>query len=93
MKIEDRLYLNTWKKDTKSHLKVIDFNVCAEKCLEKYCNTFCPANVYVWNEEEKKMEVGFESCLECGTCRIGCIYKNIEWNPPRGGFGIQYRYG
>ncbi|WP_243678951.1 4Fe-4S dicluster domain-containing protein [Vulcanisaeta distributa] len=32
-------------------------------------------------------------CLECGTCRVVCPENNIEWNYPKSGFGVQYRFG
>lgn len=35
--------------------------------------------------------IGYEGCLECGACRIGCRHDNINWKFPRGGFGIQFR--
>ncbi|MDH7479765.1 MAG: ferredoxin family protein, partial [Syntrophomonadaceae bacterium] len=44
----------------------------------------------------KDGEISFDcaGCLECGTCRVVCPRPGaIEWNYPRGGFGIVYRYG
>ena len=36
----------------------------------------------------------YEGCVECGTCRIVCNeFDNVEWTYPRGGYGIQYRFG
>lgn len=90
MKLEDKLYTVRFKRDTQSHLVIIDQAVCA-KCEGKPCTTFCPAQVYEW--EHGKILVGYEGCLECGTCRIGCPYANIDWQYPRGGFGVAYKYG
>jgi len=75
--IDDKLFLNTYNADTVSHLIIKDQGVCAN-CKEKPCTEFCPARV-------------FEGCLECGACRIACPNNNIDWNYPRGGFGIQFR--
>jgi ferredoxin like protein len=35
-----------------------------------------------------------DGCLECGTCRVICTeYRNVEWEYPRGGFGILFKFG
>ncbi len=86
--IEDRLYLNRYAANTVSHLSIKDQTVCA-KCKEKPCTDFCPAHVYEW--KEGRIVAGFEGCLECGACRIGCCHDNIEWRFPRGGNGVQFR--
>jgi ferredoxin like protein len=31
--------------------------------------------------------------LECGTCRIACPHSALEWEYPRSGFGVQFRFG
>lgn len=87
--IDDKLYLNRWKPDHQSHLVIKDPRVCAEKCTQKDCTVFCPARVYEWRDG--RIAVGHEGCLECGACRIACPYGNIEWNYPRGGYGVQFR--
>ena len=33
-----------------------------------------------------------EACVECGTCRVVCPHGSIEWNYPRSGMGIWYRF-
>ena len=92
MKIEDRLFKVRYKRDTMPHLAIKDAEVCAN-CPHKPCLNFCPAQVYEWDEEKKLINVAWEGCLECGTCRIGCPFANIEWKYPRGGFGIAYKFG
>jgi len=92
MKIEDKLFLVGFKPDeSASHLIVRSQEVCRYSCPRKLCTTFCPAQVYKW--ENDSLSVGYNACLECGACRIGCPFGNIEWRYPRGGFGLQYRYG
>lgn len=86
--IDDKLFLNTYIADTVSHLIIKDEGVCAN-CVEKNCTKFCPAGVYQY--KDSKIVVGYEGCLECGACRIACPHDNIDWNYPRGGFGIQFR--
>ena len=93
MTIQDKLYLDRFNADKQSHLFIIDPEVCLHKCPEQYCTKFCPAHVYEWDEEAQKILVGYEGCVECGTCRIGCPFRNIKWLNPRGGYGVQYRQG
>lgn len=87
--MENKLYLNRWKTDAESHLRIIDPAVCAGQCPNKECTIFCPAGVYEWLED--RIAVGYEGCLECGACRLGCPQGNICWRYPRGGFGVQFR--
>ncbi|MEK6564379.1 MAG: 4Fe-4S dicluster domain-containing protein [Candidatus Omnitrophota bacterium] len=92
MKVEEKLFKTKFKADAHEHchLKIKDREICL-KCDTKPCTAFCPAQVYTW--EKDKIIVGYENCLECGSCRIACPYYNIEWRYPRGGFGVQYRMG
>lgn len=92
MRIEEKLFTVGFKPDeSASHLVVRSQEVCLRACEKKYCTLFCPAQVYKW--EADRLAVGYEGCLECGACRIGCPFGNIDWRYPRGGFGLQYRYG
>ena len=91
--IEDKLFLVNFRPDETSHLVIKDQAICRDQCECKYCTVFCPSDVYRWEEKERKLSVAHEDCFECGACRIGCPYNNIEWRYPRGGFGVQYKYG
>lgn len=92
MRIEDRLFVDRFRADTKSHLKIIDPKKCLE-CSGKQCTYACPAKVYT-QEEDGTVRVAYEGCLECGTCRIICQeQKNISWAYPRGGFGVLFKFG
>ena len=53
----------------------------------------CPATVYDWNAPQKKIIVSYENCIECGACRMLCPFDNIKCHWPRGGFGVQYKFG
>ncbi|MBP2031727.1 ferredoxin like protein [Clostridium algifaecis] len=86
--IDDNLYLNTYNADTLPHLTIKDQKIC-DNCKEKICTFICPARVYECKDGH--VTVCYEGCLECGACRIICPYNNIDWNFPRGGFGIQFR--
>src|SRR3989454_11767477 len=94
MKLEEKLFLLTYKHDKQSHITIRDNNICLTKCGDQWgrpCTTFCPANVYSWDGE--KTTASYENCVECTSCLTGCPYHNIDWRLPRGGFGVQYRNG
>ena len=91
MKIEDRLFLDRFKVDEESHLRIVNGNKCMTECDSQPCLYLCPANVY--RLEEDHISVHYEGCLECGSCRIGCPNLNIEWRFPKGGYGISHKFG
>ncbi|MEI8218829.1 MAG: hypothetical protein WCG51_07270, partial [Elusimicrobiota bacterium] len=89
--IDDKLFLDRYVVDDTPHIKIIDKEVC-KKCEKKQCVYTCPAQCY--KLEDGALSFSYEGCLECGTCRIICnIDHNIDWNYPRGGFGISYKNG
>ncbi len=88
--IRAKLGHDTIKVDDHKHITVRQ-DIC-RSCNEKYCLYVCPAQVYVLNKQGD-IELDLDACLECGTCRIACIKKSIEWNYPRGGFGVQLKFG
>jgi ferredoxin like protein len=79
--IEEKQYLVRFNTETKSHLTVMDADICLNHCPDKICTIFCPAEVYKW--EEIRMHVGYEGCHECGSCLIGCPHQNIKWEYPK----------
>lgn len=91
-RIEERLYANETRPDRIPHLEISDPEACRD-CAEKECETVCPSRTYRWSEEQGRIQVSFENCLECGSCRIVCSRTNISWRYPMGGMGICYRYG
>jgi ferredoxin like protein len=88
--IKDKLGKNTIKVDSEKHIK-IKREICKE-CQEKFCLYVCPARVYTQNEDGE-IELELDGCLECGTCKIACVKNALEWDYPRAGYGIQYRFG
>jgi ferredoxin like protein len=92
MKLEDKLYLDKFVWDEQSHIQIVSDDVC-RRCPDKPCTIVCPADVYHWEEEGQRIVVSYENCIECGACRLICPYNNISCVMPRGGFGVQYRYG
>jgi len=77
--------------EEQTHLSIKDDAVCA-RCQDKPCLYFCPVGVYTL-DNEGKIQVAYQACVECGSCRVGCPYDNIEWVLPRGGFGVAYKFG
>ncbi|MBU1923980.1 MAG: 4Fe-4S dicluster domain-containing protein [Candidatus Omnitrophica bacterium] len=89
MRLEDKLFLVKTKKDKESHIK-IDHAKCKD-CAPKVCLTVCPANTY--EEINCRIEASYENCLECGSCQVACTKGAIEWQNPRGGFGVTFFNG
>jgi len=89
--IDDKLFTVKYKPDaSNSHLEP-NQEKCKE-CPTKICTYFCPAHVYEWEEEQNKLVVGYENCIECGACRIGCEYVSIEWKYPRSSCGVTFKH-
>ena len=91
--IEEKLGLLAFKNDHQSHISIPDPSICLAQCKDKPCTKVCPAKVYDWDESRKKIVIGYENCIECGAARMICPFQNIKWEPPRGGFGVSYKYG
>ena len=88
MNIDDKLALNLFHVDKEAHIKV-NTEICG-KCPHRLCTFVCPVENY--KIEDDKMVFSWEGCLECGTCRIICDQGALDWNYPKGGFGIIFRY-
>ncbi|MBI4051847.1 MAG: 4Fe-4S dicluster domain-containing protein [Elusimicrobia bacterium] len=96
MNVEGKLGLLNYKKAPETHISIKDATEngpCVKQCQDKPCTTVCPAKVYEWEEHKKKILVAYENCIECGACRMLCPFDNIKCDWPRGGFGVQYRWG
>lgn len=91
--VDAKLGTLTYKVDHHTHIEIKAADTCAQKCSDKPCTTICPAQVYRWEEDQKKILVSFENCIECGACRMLCPFDNIQCHWPRGGFGVQYKFG
>jgi ferredoxin like protein len=90
--VTEKLTKNAIKSDAESHI-AIDAEICRTRCTERYCIRVCPAELYEWNAEADRMVVEYAGCLECGTCLVACRSDALSWRYPRGGYGVQYRYG
>jgi electron-transferring-flavoprotein dehydrogenase len=82
-------------EDQPSHLKVLDFNVCINRCTNEYgnpCQYFCPAAVYEIEPANggRRPKINFSNCVHCKTCDIMDPYQIIDWVTPEGGGGPNY---
>jgi ferredoxin like protein len=91
MNIDKKLYTLKYSPDTTSHLNP-DIEQC-KICKSKCCTHICPANVYEWSDENQKLTVNYENCLECGACRISCERKSLDWQYPKGTKGVTFKQG
>lgn len=92
------LYLSdtAHEEDQPAHLKVLDPDICDNRCTIEYgnpCRHFCPANVYEILHEKSagKLQVNFSNCVHCKTCEIMDPYQIIRWTTPEGGGGPDWK--
>lgn len=85
--LDDKLFTVRRKSLKASHIR-LDGRLCKD-CLRRICTYVCPAEVYVWNGAESRIDIRYENCLECGACRVAC--DGIEWSNPMWGAGISYK--
>ncbi|MGW8341586.1 electron transfer flavoprotein-ubiquinone oxidoreductase [Xanthomonas axonopodis pv. khayae] len=86
-------------EDQPVHLKVLDTDVCATRCVQEYdnpCTRFCPANVYEMvadtaSPSGKRLQINAANCVHCKTCDIKDPYEIITWVTPEGGSGPNYQ--
>jgi len=89
MDLIDKLTRIRFRVDDRPHIK-IDKSRC-ETCRDKPCLYVCPVKNYVLEQEE--IVFSWQGCLECGACRLACENKAVDWEYPRGGFGVCLRQG
>ncbi|MEX3900752.1 MULTISPECIES: ferredoxin family protein [Paraburkholderia] len=92
--IDEKLFQNRYRVDVgRPHVRIKDVDICTNDCTEKSCTFVCPASCYR-NENDGSITLVTDGCLECGSCRILCTeHHNVEWAYPRGGYGIQFKFG
>ena len=91
-KVEEKLYQNRYLVDAgRPHIVVKPHEKPSKALLSlTHC---CPAGCYELNDKGQ-VEITVDGCMECGTCRVVTASTGeIEWNYPRGGFGILYKFG
>ncbi len=96
-KLTDVYFSNTaHEEDQPCHLKILDFDICNNRCSNEYgnpCQHFCPAHVYEMIEQDNqlRLQLNFSNCVHCKTCDIMDPYQIIVWTPPEGGGGPDYK--
>ncbi len=76
--------------EQESHLQLVNPETCVS--CDQPCLYFCPVGAYQ-KQADGHVVIAFQSCIECGSCRLMCPHKNVNWKYPRGGFGVAYKFG
>ena len=84
------------EEDQPCHLKILDFDICHNRCVQEYanpCQHFCPAGVYEIAHQDggAQLHLNFTNCVHCKTCDIMDPYQIIVWTPPEAGGGPDYK--
>jgi ferredoxin like protein len=82
--------LKYFTDEQEAHLQLVDRDACVS--CDKPCLYFCPVGAYQ-KQEDGHVVIAFQSCVECGSCRVMCVRSNVNWKYPRGGFGVAYKFG
>ena len=92
--VAEKLHHNRYRVDEdRPHIRLRDPAICRDDCRHHACLTVCPAGAYSV-DADGLVRISTDGCLECGSCRIVCAeYDNLDWDWPRGGYGILYKFG
>lgn len=92
VKVEDKLFQNRYLVDAgRPHIKVRPHEKPSRALLA--LTHMCPAGCYALNDKDQ-VELTVDGCVECGTCRVMTANTGeVEWNYPRGGYGVLYKFG
>ena len=91
--LDDRLGLDKFDHDEQPFI-VVDTDVC-RTCATKPCLYVCPSQVYRL-DPKGELVYNTEGCIELGACTIVCDHIGkgaIRWSYPRGGYGVEFRFG
>ena len=92
VRVENKLYQNRYLVDAgRPHIKVREHETPTPALMALI--KICPAGCYALNDSGQ-VEITPDGCMECGTCRVVAEASgDIEWNYPRGGFGVLFKFG
>ena len=92
VKVEDKLFQNRYLVDAgRPHIKVKAHVTPSPELLS--LTHACPAGCYAMNDNGQ-VEITVDGCFECGTCRVVTAKTGeVEWNYPRGGYGVLFKFG
>ncbi len=88
--LKAKLGINVFKPGHQPHIRIKPGAETDER-LRKVV-AVCPAGLYSI-DEEGKVVLDIDGCLECGTCRIACGPELLEWYYPEAATGVQFRCG
>ena len=91
-RMEERLFQNRYLVDEgRPHIQINRAAVDSPQLRSLI--SICPAGCYT-ADEDGRVEIASDGCMECGTCRIVCqATGEIEWSYPRGGYGVLFKFG
>lgn len=91
-RVEEKLFQNRYLVDGRRyHIKVAKHETPSANLLA--LTKICPAGCYSLTEGGQ-VEVVPDGCFECGTCPVLCEASGeVEWNDPRGGYGVLFKFG
>ena len=92
VRVEEKLFQNRYLVDSgRAHIKVSPHERPSTNLVA--LTKICPAGCYTLSESGQ-VEIVPDGCFECGTCRVLCEASGeIEWNYPRGGYGVLFKFG
>jgi ferredoxin like protein len=92
--VEEKLFQNRYKVDHgRPHISIKNADTCKNDCRDQSCTYVCPAACYKL-EGSGAVTLITDGCLECGSCRVICTeFMNVDWEYPRGGHGILFKFG
>lgn len=92
VRVEDKLYQNRYLVDAgRPHIAIRPHESPSPALVA--LTQVCPAGCYA-RTEGGQVEISPDGCMECGTCRVLCeATGEIEWNYPRGGHGVLFKFG
>lgn len=89
--IKNKIGVTDWVTDAHEHAHIIvDGEIC-KQCPHQLCIAGCPTECFKFINGEMKFI--YEDCVECGTCAIMCDQGAVDWNYPRGTYGVKYNLG
>lgn len=91
-RVEEKLFQNRYLVDAgRPHIKVLPHKVPSKALLS--LTYICPAGCYS-QTDKGQVEITVDGCFECGTCRVVTAETGeVQWDYPRGGFGVLFKFG
>ena len=68
--------------------------VQANDCKDAVVHLRLPGQLLQGRRQPQAVTLITDGCLECGSCRVICTeHANVNWEYPRGGHGILFKFG